>query len=469
MTATASMPAEFQREFEAEALRWLRRRLLWCCGLFGTFLAFTAIGTAVFAATMVPEEVRQPAWMAVVLTVVTAAVFLTPVPYLLKARDVIPRSRLIWIVTAMVCAAGLLKLAQIPFLLKVQRALPQTETGLPAGADWLISMTVLHFLTSLLIPWTPREAIRPLIPILILNAFGIAIFDSAPLLIKAGIIILMCVIAVPGTLVAWLRHTRFRNRFHLHALSGRFDEISQDLTAARRIHESILPPPVLNGPVRFDYRYEPMREIGGDYVHAHFTDHAATIVIIDVTGHGIGAALAVNRLHAELIHRLAAEPSASPGALLSLLNARLNTLAEHSMFATAICLRADTAANTLHWASAGHPPAFLRSADGALRPLESTAIVLGACGVDEFDPDEQSAPYHAGDIAILYTDGVIESRDKNAKMLGIAGLERNIAAINPRQASNPGDWSARILDHVRSHRAGPAEDDTLIVEISRPA
>jgi len=468
MTSTASMPAEFQKGFEAEALRWLRRRLLWCCGIFGAFLALTVIGTSIYAAMMVPDEARQPAWIAVALTVVTAAVFLAPMPYLLKARGVIPRSRLIWIVTAMVCAAGLLKLAQIPFMFKVQGAMPETETGLPAGAEWLLSMTVLHFLTSLLIPWTPREAIRPLIPVLILNAFGIAIFDNAPLLIKIGIILLMCVIAVPGTLVAWIRHTRFRNRFHLHALSGRFDELSQDLTAARRIHESILPRSVLTGPVRFDYRYEPMREIGGDYVHARITPDAATVVIIDVTGHGIGAALAVNRLHTELTHRLASDPGASPGSLLAMLNARLNVLAEHSMYATAICLRVDTAASTVRWASAGHPPAFVRSLDGALRSLESTAIVLGACGADDFDPDEQSAPFHSGDIAILYTDGVIESRNDHGKMLGIAGLERAIAAINPRQSQNPGGWSTHILAHVNTHRAGPAEDDTLIVEISRP-
>ncbi len=468
MSAIASMSAEMQREFEADALRWLRRRLLWCCAIFGGFLVITTIATGIYAATKVPPEAHRAAWISVSLSALTAIIFLAPIPYVLRTRDVIPRNRLIWIVTGMICAAGFLKLAQFPFLRDVQRAMPEFQSDLPAGTQWMISMTVLHFLTSLLIPWTPREAIRPLIPVLVVNAVGVTIVDSAPILFKLGVVVFMCVIAVPGTLVAWLRHSRFRNRFHLRAMSDRFNEISQDLTAARRIHESILPRPVHHGPIRFDYRYEPMREIGGDYVHAHVTPDAATIVIIDVTGHGIGAAIAVNRLHAELIHQFAADPTVKPGRLLAVLNASLHSLAIHSMFATAICIRVDTLTNSLAWASAGHPPAFLRAADASIRSLESTAIVLGACDATDFDPDEQVTPFHAGDIAIAYTDGALEARNQQGKMLGIAGLERHLAGVESPACPNPGDWCASVLQMVDSYRVGPVQDDTLIVEISRP-
>src|SRR5690606_28540475 len=98
----------------------------------------------------------------------------------------------------------------------------------------------------------------------------------------------------------------------LRALATRYGEFRRELTDARRIHESLFPKPKCEGDVHFLYLYEPMRQIGGDYLFVSCapTDDGRremlSFVVIDVTGHGIPAALTVNRLHGEL-SRLFAE------------------------------------------------------------------------------------------------------------------------------------------------------------------
>ena len=82
-----------------------------------------------------------------------------------------------------------------------------------------------------------------------------------------------------------------------------------------------------DGPVRLNYVYEPMRQIGGDLLFVHpppdaMRDGSGTFsaVILDVTGHGIAAALTVNRLVGELERLFSENAAASPGDVLRGLN-----------------------------------------------------------------------------------------------------------------------------------------------------
>src|SRR5690606_35391330 len=130
---------------------------------------------------------------------------------------------------------------------------------------------------------------------------------------------------------------------------------------------------------------------------------------IDVSGHGVGAALAVNRLHGELLRFFAQHPDGSPGRLLTALNDySLVALSPQAVYSTALCLRVDPHAGTLTWASAGHPPAFLRRADGRIEPIESTAVMLGVIDGESFQPNEQSCAIQPGDRILAYTDGASE-------------------------------------------------------------
>jgi serine phosphatase RsbU (regulator of sigma subunit) len=278
--------------------------------------------------------------------------------------------------------------------------------------------------------------------------------------------------ALPGAAICWWRQSRFRDKFHFQMLKGRYGEIKQELGYARKIHESLFPAPVGTGSVRMDYRYEPMRQIGGDYLYARLSPVAGRaepimhLALIDVTGHGIGAALTVNRLHGELDRQFGERPDASPGDVLTGLNSYLHhSLSLHSVYATALLVRIDPNAGTLTWASAGHPPAFVRTVDGKIEQLDSTTLVLGACKGDDFDHGEMSMRFLPGDAMISYTDGAIECRDADGKMMGVAGMRRVVASAVP---DAEGGWASSVLRAVDQFRAGPLADDTLVVEVWRP-
>jgi serine phosphatase RsbU (regulator of sigma subunit) len=334
------------------------------------------------------------------------------------------------------------------------------------------SIFLTHFFACLFLPWTPRESIRPIIPLLIASAV-INLYYIRLVPVGAGIsIVLSPLTAVPGALICWWRQGRFKDKFTFQMLKGRYGEIKQELTSAKQIHESLFPRPLADGPIRMDYRYEPMRMIGGDYLYARsatLPGHAQPILniaLIDVTGHGITAALTVNRLHGEIDRQYGEKPSATPGEILTGLNKYLHhSLATHSVYATALCVQFDPNSSTMTWASAGHPPAFFRTVDGKIDRIESTTLVLGACHGDDFQHGERLVRFGPGDTLVAYTDGAIEARDNKGKMLKVAGMERLLASLVP---DDQGGWSSAILRAVDQYRHGPPEDDTLLVEVWRP-
>jgi serine phosphatase RsbU (regulator of sigma subunit) len=344
------------------------------------------------------------------------------------------------------------------------------EVQMFGGAILFFGMT--HFVASALFPWSPGQAIKPAALVLLVSAISRLTVEDGPSTQDALAIGFSPLIAAPGVLFCWGRHSRRMERFKYTFVDQRYGKLRQELAYARAIHEALFPQPRTAGSVRLTYKYEPMRQIGGDYLHAAVCptddgrDEKLSLVLMDVTGHGIPAALSVNRLHGEMELCFADDPDIGPGEVLRRLNRYVHlTLAKHSIFVTALCLRVDPLNGTIEHASAGHPPAFLRGSDGTIRELESTAIVLGAMADRDFDPAPEVHTFGPGDSLIAYTDGATEARSEKGDMLRVDGLRRLLADPTPIQ---PGTWPERILDVVYRHRGGhPPEDDTLIVEVYR--
>jgi len=332
-----------------------------------------------------------------------------------------------------------------------------------------------HFVGCLILPWSALQAALPIALLIGANAIAVLIFSRYGIEGRVTIMLLSLLAGVPGTMLAWFMHSSRMEAFRVRTLQNQYREIRRELFDAQRIHEALFPQPVLDGRLRMDYRYEPMRQIGGDYLYARFAppgpdgSHPLNLLLLDVTGHGIAAALTVNRLYGEVERLFGENPAAGPGDLLKALNSYVHlTLANHSVYVTALCLRVDAAAGKVEYASGGHPPAFLVSRDGQVQQLHSTAFVLGACASADFDPDVQTVAFHQGQTLIAYTDGALEARNDEGRMLGIAGLQR---ALHVARATKPcladaGDGiCAALLSAVEAHRLGPPEDDTLIVEV----
>jgi len=351
----------------------------------------------------------------------------------------------------------------------------------PGMGVFLWYFVLAHFIACCVFPWTLRQALVPIAVVLgISSASHLLIEGTGPVgtLVLAGFVLLF---NTPALAISSFRHNQRLAKSTNRFLSSRYGKLRQELAYARQVHESLFPAPVMKGAIRFSYRYEPMRQIGGDYLHTHHThdresgDENFSAVLIDVTGHGIPAALTVNRLHGEIDLRFAEDPDIGPGELLAHLNRYINlTLSKHSIFATAMCLRVEPGRDVLRYASGGHPPAFVRSVDGTVRDLEPTTFVLGATGDREFAPDEREIAFHPGDSLIAYTDGATEARAMDGSMLRVEGLRRLIAGAHPMGGAGDaealqGHWSERIIREVTTHRGGlPTEDDTLAIEIYRP-
>jgi serine phosphatase RsbU (regulator of sigma subunit) len=459
---------EFHREFEAHTDKILRRRLLWFIGIWGGLSVLVSIPSWVMAVDQTfdlgwfDEEVaealnsRLKISAFAIVQLIWTAVYATALVLTLKNK--LSNKQAVWVSVALIAADGIGGIA-----------LRASGLGLGTGV-W--SFAVSHLVAALVFPWTARQAALPAAIVLTVNAVSRLFIEQGEFSNHLLLVALSPLVALPGCLIAWARHSRRVGQYKYTFVQKRYGSLRQELAYARSIHESMFPHPRTGRNVNFTYKYEPMRQIGGDYLFASHCptddgdDEALSVVLLDVTGHGIPAALTVNRLHGEIELLFADDPFIAPGEVLRRLNRYVHlTLARHSIYVTAVCLKADPQRNTLTYASGGHPPAFLRAVDGTLADLESTTFVLGACPDTDFDPGERSIPFGPGDSVISYTDGATEARRETGQMLRISGMRKLLAT---RDRVEPGHWPERLLDAVARHREGlPPEDDTLVVEIYR--
>lgn len=328
----------------------------------------------------------------------------------------------------------------------------------------LVAFTALvHVSASLTVPWTLAESARPAM-VLLASLAAIELISGDPPQAKAFGLLAIAAAVSPGLIISWLRYSGLRESLEMRVLSGRYREMQRELSYARRVHERLFPMPIELGRLRMSFTYEPMRQIGGDYLDAHVTPAGAlSLVLIDVTGHGIAAALAVNRLHGEIKRVFAEDREAPPERVIRGLNQYVYlTLAGERVFATALALRVDPVSGSGQMSSAGHPPALLRRRDGRVEPLDSTAPLLGVLADGVFETETTNFTISPGDALVAYTDGAIECTDSHGAQLGIEGFARAIAESDGASVDR---LLARLREAVRKYRAGEPEDDILLAAI----
>lgn len=347
----------------------------------------------------------------------------------------------------------------------VTAADPAPNEGMLVGV--LVGMTM----GAALLPWSPRQTLA-LSALWVISA-GICLLvthDRGDGLSIPASIFAVVAITIPGTMISFFRMSRFQDQFELHFIQSKYDEVREDLQAAKAIHERGFPKPKSSGQVRFTYVYKPMSQIGGDSVFASIEDHAnpdspLTLVIFDVTGHGITAALTANRLQGELMRLTGEDPTITPDSILYAMDRYVClTLADSAVLVSAVAIRVDPSEGVIRVANAGHPAPLLRNERGGLKRIEPSGSVLGVGMEQIMRTRVEEHLFGEGDSLIAYTDGVSEARIGGDRMFGTEGVE---AVLTRSWAEQSKRWPIQILEEVENQRTGDATDDILVLEIHR--
>ena len=343
------------------------------------------------------------------------------------------------------------------------------ETGMllaspSATAMPLFSIFFWHVTASLFLPWSWRESLKPILPILlcwVLLRAGLA-SESGAWAEFVVAVLFAPLLFVPALVLCYVRLRWHRNRFKSGFVGRRFVQMRREFLQARAVHESLFPKPLDAGWMRFDFGYRPAADIGGDFIHVWTDDRERFhLALIDVTGHGLASAMSVARIHGE-IERLRDEyPDEGPARILLRLNRYFHRLlAKHKLYATAVLMMIDPHSGELHYASAGHPPVFVRSR-GRVTELASTTFLLGAVDDSLFGDEEGVVRLDEGDTVILYTDGAYDARNPRGERFGLDRLREIL-----QRSSAPPSWTQYLMRLVETFEAGMPEDDLLIAEVS---
>jgi serine phosphatase RsbU (regulator of sigma subunit) len=201
------------------------------------------------------------------------------------------------------------------------------------------------------------------------------------------------------------------------------------------------------------------RQVGGDYYD--FLDLGSErlgLVIGDISGKGIAAALLMANLQANLRSQCAIALD-QPQRLLCSVNQLFCENTTNGAFATLFFAEYDDAARRLRYVNCGHLPALLLRHDDTLDRLESTATILGAFKKWECELGESQL--FPGDTLVLYTDGITESFNDGGEEFG---EERLVEALRRDRALSSQDLLTGVVDEVRHFSPHEQHDDiTLII------
>ena len=238
--------------------------------------------------------------------------------------------------------------------------------------------------------------------------------------------------------------------------------IRNELDIARQIQSALLPKleSAIAG-LEIHACYVPAGSVAGDFYDVLTDGQGLGVLIADVSGHGVPAALSASMLKVAL--RAQAAQMANPAEMLTGLNRTLCGMLGNQ-FITAAYVYFDAARRELRYAGAGHPPVLLwRSAAGRIESLEENGLFLGPFAEAQYSA--LRSPFEPGDRCLLYTDGLVEASNRIDEEFGAERLSDFLSRSSEIPAN---EACLALLDQVTAWSGGEPDsqqDDITFVVV----
>jgi sigma-B regulation protein RsbU (phosphoserine phosphatase) len=241
----------------------------------------------------------------------------------------------------------------------------------------------------------------------------------------------------------------------IHAMARGHTRLQTEVTLAKGIHDALVPT-VSGRSAHADYYGRSLASgaMGGDLVDVFEGPDGTTFYLVDVSGHGVGAAVLMAMLKSAA--RAALAGGATLPVLLNGLSRTVHDLGRPGTFATCACLHVSRSGQA-HYALAGHLPILRRSASSGVvseLPVGGPLLGIQQCGqyesmVVEADP---------GDLFVLLTDGLTEIFQHDGREFGMDGIR---AAAFGDGAAEPKELAERVIAKA-AHYGQQIDDQTVL-------
>ena len=245
------------------------------------------------------------------------------------------------------------------------------------------------------------------------------------------------------------------------ALEAQQRVIAQELAEAGNYVQSLLPAPMPEGsPVPADWRFITSSSLGGDSFGYHWiSPHQLAIYLLDVCGHGVGAALlSVSAINTIRNRTLPETDFSEPSEVLRALNKAFPMEEQSGKYFTIFYAIYDTETREIVFASGGHPPAIAIAPDGAATHLAGSGMIIGALPWAKYvDSRATLAP---GTKLFVFSDGCYEIFDAEQNMMALDGFSAALAAASPHP-----DALDRAVESARAWQGrAEFEDDFSLIQ-----
>jgi sigma-B regulation protein RsbU (phosphoserine phosphatase) len=261
-----------------------------------------------------------------------------------------------------------------------------------------------------------------------------------------------------------LRKTLGEKVRELDLLSSRHEALERELEMAARVQKNLLPRsfPEIPG-YRFANLYQPSAEIGGDFFDIVETDGGAVLLVSDVIGHGVQAALSTMLLKG--VFREALTLHREPVALLEDMNRRLHAVLPTGMYAAAAAFAIRTGSEEIGFANAGLPYPFVLRRAGRLDEIVLSGPPLGLFESDVIPFESRIIVAGSGDVLLVGSDGIGSIDNGEGALFEDAELRNVLTGLSGQDGEKV--IQETMKQAIAFGKEAPLPDDVNLVAVTR--